>query len=236
MNSVEYQEPVAKLLTFGACDWFDQWPNYATLGLKREHVPELIRMALDSSLDNGTEGELAVWASTHAWRALAQLRDDRAVKPLIELVKRDCDDDWIQEELPSVFRWIGKAAVGPLSEILGDATQPLNVRTVACTALEEIPDRHRKLWPECVAALTAQMERFRENDPRLNAWLLHSLENLNAEIADELVEEAVSGGFVDESTAEGREPWDDEQYLHSLTLRLAALTQFRPLYTGRKRS
>ena len=55
-----------------------EWPDYlTTFGLGAEHVPELIRMTSDSALNRGTGGD--VWASTHAWRALGQLRAVDAV-------------------------------------------------------------------------------------------------------------------------------------------------------------
>ena len=76
-----YREPVARLLDYGDCDMAGggpaepAWPDYADdLGLTPGHVPELIRLACDATLHAADGESLAVWAPTHAWRALGQLR------------------------------------------------------------------------------------------------------------------------------------------------------------------
>ena len=86
-----YQEPVARLLDYGECKMAGggpaelAWPNYTNdLGLTPEHVPELIRLACDASLHAADGESFAVWAPTHAWRALGQLRALEAVVPLLE--------------------------------------------------------------------------------------------------------------------------------------------------------
>ena len=60
------------------------WPNYANeLGLTPEHVSELIRLGVRSNTPHTPiEQEPAVWAPTHAWRALGQLRALEAVVPV----------------------------------------------------------------------------------------------------------------------------------------------------------
>ncbi|MBI4553084.1 MAG: UPF0175 family protein [Candidatus Latescibacteria bacterium] len=45
-----YPSPVDRLLTFGNCLNFHEWPNYLDLGLGPEHIPDLIRMATDEEL------------------------------------------------------------------------------------------------------------------------------------------------------------------------------------------
>ena len=56
-----YQEPVARLLDYGECHMAGggapelAWPNYVNeLGLTPEHVPELIRLACDATLQHST--------------------------------------------------------------------------------------------------------------------------------------------------------------------------------------
>jgi len=65
------------------------------LGLGPQHVPDLIRMALDDELYWADSDSLEVWAPIHAWRALGQLRAEAAVQPLTRLLARidDFDDD-----------------------------------------------------------------------------------------------------------------------------------------------
>jgi hypothetical protein len=50
-----YTDPVAKLLTYSGVDERspkEQWPDYQELGLTKEHIPDLIRMATDLDLHN----------------------------------------------------------------------------------------------------------------------------------------------------------------------------------------
>src|SRR5438093_123369 len=78
--SNDYKDPVARLLTLGDARPVKTWPNYLELGLSREHVPELIRMATDDELNWADSESLEVWAPIHAWRALGQLRAEEAAE------------------------------------------------------------------------------------------------------------------------------------------------------------
>ena len=50
MSELAYVEPVSQLLTLGDVGGQREWRDYAALGLAAEHIPELIRMALDEEL------------------------------------------------------------------------------------------------------------------------------------------------------------------------------------------
>ena len=73
-----YPPPVSDLLTFGDCSRIGAWPDYLALGLGPQHVPDLIRMALDEELHLADPDSLDVWSPVHAWRALGQLRAESA--------------------------------------------------------------------------------------------------------------------------------------------------------------
>ena len=83
---MDYVDPVNKLLNFGSCETIKEWPDYLTIGLGHEHIPELIRMVTDREFLWADQNSLAVWAPVHAWRALAQLRAEEAINPLIGLL------------------------------------------------------------------------------------------------------------------------------------------------------
>jgi hypothetical protein len=80
-KDTRYQPPVERLLTYGESEPItpDDWPDYRTLGIGPEHIPELIQMATDEHLNEADAESTAVWDPLHAWRALGQLR---AVEPL----------------------------------------------------------------------------------------------------------------------------------------------------------
>ena len=61
-----YQAPVSTLLTYGDASLTSEWPDYpGTIGLRKEHVPELIRMATDESLYDEDPDGPEVWV--HAY-------------------------------------------------------------------------------------------------------------------------------------------------------------------------
>jgi len=97
-----YCGPVARLFTLGHPPDYRNWRDYVALGIGQQHATELIRMALDPKLHGGSAGCAALWAAPHAWRALAQLRAEAAVRPLLSLLRRidEFDDNRVNEEIP----------------------------------------------------------------------------------------------------------------------------------------
>ena len=93
-NTSHYSPPVDQLLTYGEAHLSspDKWPNYLELGLGPEHIPDLIRMATDEELNHADPDTLEVWAPTHAWRALGQLRSTARGRPASRRPS-DCDGD-----------------------------------------------------------------------------------------------------------------------------------------------
>lgn len=71
MNAANYPAPVNTLLTLGTCKRErDGWPDYLKHGFGPEHIPDLIRIALDPELNQAETESSAVWAPVHAWRTL----------------------------------------------------------------------------------------------------------------------------------------------------------------------
>jgi len=120
--TTDYSPPVDKLLTYGDCRDLRKWPDYLELGLTQEHVPELIRMAIDDDLNWADSDSLEVWAPIHAWRALGQLKAEEAIEPLMELFHELEDSDWVGEELPVVYGMIGPEAIPQLATYLSDTS------------------------------------------------------------------------------------------------------------------
>ncbi|MEI6149206.1 MAG: hypothetical protein WCS01_08945, partial [bacterium] len=106
---VAYHPPVAQLLKLGEPDQGRKPVRYGKLGLARQHIPELIRMATDAELNDGDPDGDLVWAPLHAWRALAELRAEEAVVPLLGLLRRvdENEDDWVADDLPEALAGIG---------------------------------------------------------------------------------------------------------------------------------
>ena len=198
-RNTRYQPPVEELLTYGESDWIspDDWPDYRELGIGPEHVPDLIQMATDEALNEADAESTEVWAPLHAWRALGQLRAVEAVEPLLELFDRLEDDDWVHEELPVVFGLIGPAAFPALAAYLADLSHTDSSRISAIRSMEEIAERWPDARGEALAMLKVRLERFEENEPEVNAFLIEALVELGAKETAPLIERAFAQGYVD---------------------------------------
>lgn len=199
MTEHDYPSPVSELLGLGDCRGQSEWPDYLALGLGEEHVPELIRMALDEELHTADAESDALWAPIHAWRALAQLGAEEAAKPLTRLLYRidEYDDDWVGEELPEVFGQLGPAAIPVLVGYLADDAHGLWARIGAAQGLREIGTRHPEARSDAIDALAETLEGFAELDPTLNAFLVSYLVDLDAVEATPLMERAFEAEQVD---------------------------------------
>jgi hypothetical protein len=204
------------------------WSNYLDLGLTLDHVPDLIRMALDEELHWAMSDTLEVWAPIHAWRALAQLRAEAAVEPLIELLSRidEHDDDWVNEELPEVFGHIGQASIEPVARFLADADQGLWSRVAAASSFAEIGKRRPEHRAQCVATLTQQLAQYPDQDHTLNGFIISYLTDLKAVESTSMMEQAFAAGCVDISI---QGDWEDTQiWLGLLQRRLTPKPNYRP--------
>lgn len=198
-----YHNPVAVLLTYGACDYRSRtgtWPNYLELGFTQEHIPELIRMVSDPELNEADRDGLDIWAPTHAWRALGQLRAEAAAGPLVQLFEKFRHDDWLNDELPTVFSLIGPAAIPALADFLGDdgdddVEETCRISVPEC--LERIALNYPGSRDDCVEVLAGQLETYESNGSTLNAFLVLSLAKLEATEAIGVIQKAFADDCVD---------------------------------------
>jgi len=204
---LSYSSPVSELLTYGDCrDSMVEWLDYRELGLGPEHVGELIEMATDGDLNWADPDSLEVWAPVHAWRALGQLRATEAIEPLLRLFHELEESDWAGEELPRVYGMIGPEAIPALARYLSRPSRGLWPRTTAANSIEQIGASDPSAREECVAVLSRQLERFAQNDPALNGFLVSYLMNFRAVEAVPLIERAFATGYVDPTIAGD---WED---------------------------
>jgi hypothetical protein len=202
-----------------------RWRDYAEQdGVTSEDVADLIEVATDPLL-LGAEtdasddvldlAELNWAAPVHAWRALARLRAEAAIEPLVRLVSEadDWDTDWIHQELPDVYAELGAPAVPVLLAHLDQAGHPDDAYLAWVEGLALLGNR----WPDqreaVVAALTEQLAQFETNSPVHNAFFVFALVKLKATGVAPLMAEAFGAGRVDEAVAGN---WDDAQILMGL--------------------
>ena len=203
LTETSYAHPVAQLLTYGDCLELPPWPeelDYRPLGFGQEHIPDLIRMALDDDIFWANSDSLEVWAPIHAWRVLGQLRAEAAVEPLLtrlDLVDDVEGNDWVSEELPQVFAMIGAAAVAPIAAYLADPAHDTWACVAAAESLGSIGKEHPEARDACVAALKELLEGFEDNDRTVNAFIISNLLDLKAVQTAQLMERAFAADTVD---------------------------------------
>ncbi len=200
-SSESYSPPLDQLLKLGQPKGYAFSLDYASLGIGAEHIPGLLRMVTDDGLHNASGKSSLVWAPLHAWRALAQLKAEQAVGPLLGLLSRidRHQDDWVNEDVPRALGDIGQAALEPVTAYLADSAYDDWARVAAAKALAEIGERHAELRTECAARLSAQLEKCAEQSETVNAFLVSPLLDLEAQEALPVMERAFAAGRVDES-------------------------------------
>jgi len=202
LPEVHYAHPVAQLLSYGNCaeDLTNSWPDYLSLGFTEADVPELVRMACDSTLQEWPAAESHyLWAPVHAWRTLGQLRSPLAIEPLLALFDVE-EDEWVQDELPIVYSMIGPAAIPTLSKAVQAQHKFDYQRASIARCLEQIAEDHPDSRSDCIDALYEALRQYLKNDPEWNGLLICSLLMLKAVEAAPLIQEAYEAGCVDERT------------------------------------
>ncbi|MBF2064452.1 MAG: DUF1186 domain-containing protein [Calothrix sp. C42_A2020_038] len=176
-NSTSYQPPVAQLLTLGQLTPKQQLNYILELGLGSEHIPDLIRMAVDNEL-LGTDGT-ANLAPVHAWRALGQLQASDAIVPLMQLFDYE-NNDLVNEELPKFYGIIGSESIPALTAYLNSEVERLFPRVTAINSLEEIANQHPDARNQVVTVLTHFLQLCKQNPGELNGFIISALMNLQA--------------------------------------------------------
>ena len=196
MNTT-YTSPVNNLLTYGDCREFQEWPNYLELGFTRDHIPELIRMAIDEELNWADLDSPEAWAPVHAWRTLGQLRAEEAIEPLMCLFHELEAIDLLGEELPIVYGMIGVKAIPALARYLADSSHGNYPRLNAAESLERIGSTIPAAREECVSILTHQLDLFTEQALDFNALLIAHLIDLKAVESMSNIRRAFEEGYVE---------------------------------------
>lgn len=197
MNSTEtYPHPVSQL--FGLDFTFAlPWPDFAAMGIGREHIPELLRLATDTSLQE-SEDDRTACAPLQAWRALGMLHAVEAIEPLVDTLQvlEDCGD-WLTEEAADVLAMIGPPAIAACGRYLAESSNPLYPKSAASGALMRIARQFPDRRDECIGIIEKQLSDYSNNDPELNAFLISDLTDMGSESSLPLIFRAYAEGFVD---------------------------------------
>jgi hypothetical protein len=229
MNSMDYSEPVSRLLTYGEADW-DEWDDYASFGFTGEHIPELIRLGTDHHLLVDDVDEPAMWAPMHAWRVLAQMYAPEAIAPLVQVLALvdETDSDLISEGLQDVLERFGPAAIDPLTDFLFEAEDGngglIGASEVLAHIGKEYPE-HRDLMVQFIT--TALEARYTRNAPMINGFWVSDLLELHAVESYPVIKKVYDAGMVDPMVADDLEDLEIELGLREDLTTPRPLTPFQ---------
>lgn len=185
-----FSPPVSKLFELGEPKE-ETWRNYRkTFDLADEHIPELIRV-LETFAFEESEGRDG-FAHLHAWRALAQLKAQQAIAPVLKRFRDDADQ-FVHEDFTKVFTLFGPASIPGLRDLMA-GPYVLSLRGVAARTLFEMGSRDRDAAPQCVEMLMEQLRGYRRNPRPLNTDLITALRKLKVFQAQTLIDEVESAG------------------------------------------
>jgi hypothetical protein len=197
----DYSTPVSKLFEIGDVDWFADWLDYREFGIGPEHIPELARLAADTSwLDDDADDTFA-FAIFHSWRALAQLGATDQLPVLLDQMRRsDCDagGDLITEEFPKVLARLGPPVVPDLCVIMVDRDEESSSRIAVIEALSQIAAEHENQRERVIAALVGALDTSEQAELDVNAFVVSALLSLKAVDAAPAIEQAFAAGAVEE--------------------------------------
>jgi hypothetical protein len=231
----DYAPPVAELLEVGeeGVKWGDSFDYVEDFELSVKDVPELLRMAADERLSTADSESDLVWAPIHAVRALGQLGAAEAVNPLLNLIVRsredetDAGDDWLHTAVSRELVEIGAPAASSVARLIVDQGKDRLSRVTAAAVLSKLGRQDLALYPQCVASLATALANFRDNGPELNAVVIGSLIDLDAEETCPLIEQAFADGAVEESIVGD---WEDARVELGQLPPLSELAKTEKLY------
>jgi hypothetical protein len=217
MAQHDYQPPVSDLIALGERPLRKREPHdYRAMGIDEEHIGELARMSVDPAFnpEDDDDDRPEVFAQMHAMRALCQIGTQATIEPLARLLQyeptADYDEinDWFMEDIPKAFGNMGAVAIPCCAQLLRDNRWHTHSRFAAASALTKIAQRDPQTRQECVRLIVEQLERFGENEPEWNGWLVAELVDLKAVEAASLIERAFAADLVDETVIGD---WDEVQ-------------------------
>ncbi len=198
-----YPPPLDQLLYLGDLRTApsDPDPRIIGLGLNQAHVPDLVRMVRDRSLNTAMSDTTEVWAPIHALRAL-NLLDIRTVIPeLIPIF--NLDDDWMPPYLVQLLGKTGAPALAPLEQYVRAQTHWVYGRAEATSTIKEIGLQHPELRTRSIQILSELLARADDDDPDFNGFVVGDLIDLNATEALPVIRQAFALQCVDEMVAGG---------------------------------
>jgi hypothetical protein len=204
----QYAEPVSQLLWLG--DALTYEGDYQNFNFKKQHIPDLIRMATDRRLHQYLQETTQVWAGVHAWRVLGQLQAVEAADALTQLF--NSFDEMVVSELPVVYTMIGMPAIPALTTYLTDEAKFPIGRGMAVACLRMMGEQlGNDVYDLVESIFVEQLKKHEANDSLLNGFLVEALNGMESDLAVPVIVEAEDAGHVMAFGAADDEDSEDEE-------------------------
>lgn len=150
--------------------------------------------------DDSPDGDPRGYTRVHALRALERMGEaaEVAIKRLMPLMNDE--DDWIAEEMPVFYGYMGRPAIEPLKLALDeggvDTSEDFRWGSVP-RALEQIAQRHPELRDEVLSILEQGLVTVA--NPTIAGLIVCSLMDVEAKESLEIIRQAFEDDRIDET-------------------------------------
>jgi hypothetical protein len=179
-------------------------------GITAEMIPDLIETILDEKYY--AEDESIRSPHLYAYIALGQLKTLESIDGLILGVKKWSHTGWFEwfcEGMPDIFESIGSIAIPALIPVLQDESLTADARASAAHYLYSISATAPEERDRCIAAIVEVLEKFEDNDPELNGYLvMYLIGDFKAVESAALLESVYASGQLDNAFMGD---WEDAQ-------------------------
>jgi len=140
------------------------------------------------------------WAPVHAVFILGAIGGEAAIDPLIEALHlaEEFENEWVLEELPSIFGALGPKALGPLRSIALDPEEDWTTRHTALGCMAGVALRHPEQAAE-VFELIGRVAGDEAEEDDVRAWagliILHFSRREHKSLLLKLVESGMADGL-----------------------------------------
>lgn len=201
-------EPFLKLQTLGHGDHVEVYEKTVNLLLADDAdkgAETLLKMILDETYydydteeyEEGEGGDSRGWTPYNALRILGRLgkAGEIGIMPLMPLLSGE--DEYIVDELPFYFAFVGEAALEPLINALLDQENNAWLQAGAAESISEIAQKHPQLRDKAIAAFEMALDSSKDDHETISAIVVALLDIKATELYPQ-IEEAFRYGRVDE--------------------------------------
>jgi hypothetical protein len=170
------------------------WRDYSGYGLTAADASTLVALVADNRFLE-SDGDDA-WIPLHSWRALRHLMP-AGLHELIGIFEVLAEDDWAQDEIPTVVAAAGRVAMDPLVAYVLDMNNDEFAIPLALQSLVEIGKQHGTLRKPVIERLVYCLQHTAKQDQGLNGLIVAELVSLKAVEAMPAIRAAFTEAVLD---------------------------------------